>query len=52
MYLSASKLGDNYPGLNCADITALQAFQGFIPVMYLFTSPGLSVANVDQCFAK
>ena len=42
-----------YPGFSLAAVyTALQHFKELIPARYPFTSPGLSVANVDQCLAK
>ena len=43
-----------YPGFSLVAITALQHFnfKELIPARYPFTSPGLSVANVDQCLAK
>ena len=42
-----------YPGFSLAAVyTALQHFKELIPASYPFTSPGLSVANVDQCLVK
>ena len=42
-----------YHGFSLAAVyTALQHFKELIPARCPFTSPGLSVANVDQCLAK
>ena len=42
-----------YPSFSLAAVyTALQHFKELISARYPLTSPGLSVANVDQCLAK